>query len=30
MSFPNKEQNVAVLTALEQIANVREVIYMPH
>ncbi|KAH8682817.1 hypothetical protein BGZ60DRAFT_398780 [Tricladium varicosporioides] len=30
MTFPSKEQNTALLVALEPIANVREIIYMPH
>jgi hypothetical protein len=30
MTFPTKEQNVALLTALEPIANLRAIIYMPH
>jgi hypothetical protein len=30
MAFPTKEQNITLLTALEPIANIRGVIYMPH
>lgn len=30
MTFPTKEQNTALLTALQSMANVREIIYMPH
>jgi hypothetical protein len=30
MTFPTKEQNIALLMALQPIANVREIIYMPH
>ncbi|KFY47121.1 hypothetical protein V494_00165 [Pseudogymnoascus sp. VKM F-4513 (FW-928)] len=29
MTFPTKDQNIAILTALEPIANVRAIIYMP-
>ncbi|RDW60715.1 hypothetical protein BP6252_12098 [Coleophoma cylindrospora] len=30
MSFPTKEQNIAVLTAFQPIASVREILYLPH
>lgn len=30
MTSPTKDQNVAILTALEPLANVRAIIYMPH
>jgi hypothetical protein len=30
MTFPTKNQNVALLTALEPLANFRAIIYMPH
>lgn len=30
MKFPRKDINAAILTALQPLANVREVIYMPH
>jgi hypothetical protein len=30
MTFPTKEQNTALLIALQSMANVREIIYMPH
>ncbi|EPE25018.1 hypothetical protein GLAREA_11599 [Glarea lozoyensis ATCC 20868] len=30
MEFPTKEQNAAILTALQPLASVREIIYMPH
>lgn len=30
MSFPTKEQNIAVLESLKPLANVRGIIYMPH
>ncbi|KFY75255.1 hypothetical protein V498_09936, partial [Pseudogymnoascus sp. VKM F-4517 (FW-2822)] len=30
MTSPTQDQNIAILTALEPIANVRAIIYMPH
>ncbi|ELR06124.1 hypothetical protein GMDG_01998 [Pseudogymnoascus destructans 20631-21] len=30
MTSPTKDQNIAILTALEPLANVRAIIYMPH
>jgi hypothetical protein len=30
MAFPTLEQNIALLTALQPIVNVRVILYMPH